>query len=109
MGITDERVEEMNDEIGKAIFQVAVSPVMSGGTLTTEQTAEIYRLKSLFAPSLQNGIADAIVSQVGVMRVLHKLQNFLLNQDVTLQVRPTSLGMSCRCCTKFSDHLLLFL
>lgn len=90
MRIADERAEEMNGEIGKAMFQVAVSSVMSRGTLTAEQSAELSRLKSRFAAVLPADVADTIVSEVGVMRVLHELQKLLHEQDVTPAVRRIS-------------------
>jgi len=80
------RAREMDVEMAKAMFQVAVSAVMHEGVMNEEKNMELMRLQEKFSGVLDRDVAETIMSEVSLMRVLHELQKLLQEQDVSPDV-----------------------
>lgn len=84
LSLSDQRAEEMNKEIAKGMFQVAVSSAMADGGMTNESKEALDQLKSIFG-GLLDGSADNIISEVAVMRAMYALQQMIQEEGVSEQ------------------------
>eukprot|EP00871_Galdieria_phlegrea_P000104 jgi/Galph1/1094/GphlegSOOS_G5865.1 len=78
--ISSERFHQLNTEVAKAIFQVAVSNAVSDGKLDDESRQALESLRSSFTNMIDQESAENIISEVGLMRVMYALQQLLKEQ-----------------------------
>lgn len=81
--VDEKRAEEINTELAKGMFQVAVSAAMADGSLDKESRAALDELRESFGGFLDGGSADSIMSEVAVMRAMYSLQQLLQEQGVS--------------------------
>jgi len=79
--LSDEKFHSLNQEVAKAIFQVAVSNTLSEGKLDDESRQALENLKKSFTNMIDNESAENIISEVGLMRVMYALQQILKEQQ----------------------------
>ncbi|EME31276.1 uncharacterized protein Gasu_15150 [Galdieria sulphuraria] len=79
--LSDEKFHNLNQEVAKAIFQVAVSNTLSEGKLDDESREALETLKRSFTKMIDNESAENIISEVGLMRVMYALQQILKEQQ----------------------------
>lgn len=82
LAVSDSRAETINKEIAKGMFQVAVSAAMADGGLDDSGRDAIEKLRVAFGGFLEGGDADAIMSEVAVMRAMYALQQLLADSGV---------------------------
>ena len=82
LAVSDTRAETINKEIAKGMFQVAVSAAMADGALDERGRDALEKLKGSFEGFLDGGDADAIMSEVAVMRAMYALQQLLSDSGV---------------------------
>ncbi|GJQ08474.1 hypothetical protein GpartN1_g265.t1 [Galdieria partita] len=79
--LSEERFHSLNQEVAKAIFQVAVSNTLSEGKLDSDSREALENLKRSFTKMIDNESAENIISEVGLMRVMYALQQILKEQQ----------------------------
>lgn len=82
VGVSDARAEGVNKEIARGMFQVAVSAAMADGGLDDSGRDAIDKLRNAFSTFLEGDDADAIMSEVAVMRAMYALQQLLAESGV---------------------------
>lgn len=95
LSLSDERAEEVNKEIAKGMFQVAVSSAMADGSMTAESKDALEQLKDSFGSFLDGGSADNIISEVSVMRAMYSLQQLLAEEQGVSEEDVAELRKMC--------------
>mmetsp|Transcript_17988 Transcript_17988/g.37318 ORF Transcript_17988/g.37318 Transcript_17988/m.37318 type:complete len:588 (-) Transcript_17988:2407-4170(-) len=84
LDVSDQKAESINNEVAKAMFQVAVSTAMADGKNISSKAKQLLeQLQNDFSEILDKDTSDSIMSEVGVMRVMYSLQQLIEEQGVT--------------------------